>query len=248
MAQAPLLIPPGGAASCDATKQAAIESRQVATKLESELRRAMPPLFQGQASLAQIESLEQELGTLEEAATLLDKDLAKTKTAQVHEALQRLAARLLEVRNGIANARSATEDAFDGVEHAYVDAFGVPVQLARAAQLYDGACGEGDAGSCVRKGELLENGVGLTKDVAAAAQAYNRACALNNPYGCYREGYLRLDGPNEMRDAAAALQPLERGCEMGEGRSCFLREKRSIAGAGGSRTRRERPRWTSALA
>ncbi|MBC7795203.1 MAG: sel1 repeat family protein [Clostridia bacterium] len=191
------------------------EVLQNSAKASSSGRRALRDLWSSEAAVYRITGATDTVAEIESALTTLAKD-QKLKPGQVRGELDQLAAKLLAATQELRGAQQQARDGLFAVENAYVDLYGSTPELARGAEAYDGACAEGDAQSCIRRGQLLQSGDFVAKDLAAAANQFARACVLGSGYACLRQGSLLL----QSGDAPAARPALDRGCELGEPRAC----------------------------
>jgi TPR repeat protein len=66
----------------------------------------------------------------------------------------------------------------------YVHGEGVPLDLARAMDIYEKACNGGDASGCANAAVMYQRGMGVTPDETVAAQRIQRGCQLGLRSAC----------------------------------------------------------------
>lgn len=111
----------------------------------------------------------------------------------------------------------------------YLTGKDLPRDDARAAELFEKACGEGVAQACYARGkQQMRDLLSAKVPVDAAARAKvrefaDKACALGDGWACFSvaDWYLR-EGPQAVlpRDSTRAVALLRRGCDLGYGPSC----------------------------
>jgi TPR repeat protein len=82
----------------------------------------------------------------------------------------------------------------------------------RAVPALEGACGEGQATSCVSLGSLYDGGFGVIRDRRKAAASYKTACDLGDKPGCARLAVLEAQGLGIPRNTTRATRTLEALC------------------------------------
>ena len=109
----------------------------------------------------------------------------------------------------------------------YVQGDGVAADPARAAQLFEQACGRDPVPAsrvavfCSMLGMLYRDGSGVTRDPVAALALFRRACDADWPDACSRVGAMLEDGIGVPRDAAAAIAAYTRGCDGRDPHGCL---------------------------
>lgn len=72
----------------------------------------------------------------------------------------------------------------------YYNGKGVGQDYAKAAELFEKACNEGDAWGCYVLGNMYEYGRGVRQNNQTALEYYGKACDLGDQLGC--ENYAKL--------------------------------------------------------
>ncbi|MEN9800644.1 MAG: hypothetical protein RL653_4341, partial [Pseudomonadota bacterium] len=81
-------------------------------------------------------------------------------------------------------------------------------------------CTSGDMLSCVRKGVLVEYGIGAKKDPAGAVALYKQSCDAGNAGGCFALGTMYVSGKGIPKDEARAAALYKQACEAGNANGC----------------------------
>ena len=97
----------------------------------------------------------------------------------------------------------------------------MPVDMARAAELYRRACTTTEKAGCTPLGWLYENGHVGAADEAAAARFYAEGCSGGWPRGCGNLAvYYEAGRGGLKRDPERARQLRARACAGGETAAC----------------------------
>lgn len=108
----------------------------------------------------------------------------------------------------------------------YVQGIGVAADPARAAQLFEQACGPDPVPAsravfCDMLGLMYRDGHGVTRDPVAALALFRRACDAGWAAGCSGMGSMLEDGIGAPRDAVAAIAAYTRGCDGRDAHGCL---------------------------
>jgi len=87
---------------------------------------------------------------------------------------------------------------------------GGPIDLKRAAQLFETACGD-DAEGCMLLAEARLSGAGVEQSAEEAVSLLRQACRTS-PEGCFRLGAMYRDGEGAERDLQRAVTFFQRAC------------------------------------
>jgi uncharacterized protein len=91
-------------------------------------------------------------------------------------------------------------------------------ERAAAYKAFEKACGQGTVEGCLRQGDLLLEGRGVTKDLEKAERIYKTQCDAGNAFGCTGLGsLLRTVGKH-----AEAHTVYQRACEAGGADACMM--------------------------
>jgi hypothetical protein len=114
-------------------------------------------------------------------------------------------------------------DAFGcyNLAYLYLQGTGVAKDLARAASLYEEACGYGAAGACATVGKLAADGNGVPRDLTKATTFLDKACDGGHGEACENLGEWHAEGGVLPRDDARAVALFERGCRAGFAKACL---------------------------
>ena len=95
----------------------------------------------------------------------------------------------------------------------------------RAFASYDDACDAGAADGCMKAAQMLERGLGTTRDMTRARNRYTMACLRRDAKGCAATAafYLRGDG-GAQADPSRAKILYGRACALGDKPSCARAE------------------------
>jgi uncharacterized protein len=115
-------------------------------------------------------------------------------------------------------AQQATAWADEGYKHD--TGKGVPVDKARAAQLYKSACDGGNIGSCFNLGLMYDLGRGVTQNKVYASRLYNKACNAGDADSCTNLGLLYHNGEGVAKNNTYAAQFYTKGCDGGHRLGC----------------------------
>ena len=151
------------------------------------------------------------------------------------------------------------QEACDGNDALGCEKLAATPDDAKAAQLYDKACGLGDSNACGALAPILQHGTGTAVDHARAVQLAQQACDAGAAIGCTASGESFAEGWNGVTNPAHATDLFTKSCAMNDGRGCAdlanlttdptdAARLRAKACANGYQTRARRPSgaWPSA--
>lgn len=116
-------------------------------------------------------------------------------------------------------------DGCGSLAYAYSEGDGVPLNPARAVELYTKTCDQGSLWACGNLGVHYDNGEGIAEDAARAATLYRKACDGGEAFACVNLGTLYENGRGVPEDKARALALYHQGCQGGEDRGCRKEKK-----------------------
>lgn len=98
---------------------------------------------------------------------------------------------------------------FDDGLKAYEDG-----NYAKAAQIFERLCKDGDTQACFNIGHLYANGSGVKQNFTRSSKYFKIACDAGNYQGCYALGIAYANGDGVQKDAQKSRQMLEAACDM----------------------------------
>lgn len=189
------------------------------------------------------------LGLLHRDGELVEKDHARAAAAlrkacaQMAASCDNLGSMLIEDKDE-AGAAAAFKTGCDSKEDgfakhtvcfklalAHENGWGVPRDLARAAQIHAAACDKGVGHACERLGHIERE----KADPAAQQRAFThfqRACSGGRASSCNNLGLMYAMGMGVARDPSRAGQLFQKACESGDLEACANLGSRLLSGDG----------------
>lgn len=107
-----------------------------------------------------------------------------------------------------------------GVALKYMNGDGVPVDRAKAVELFAKACDDDDILSCAMLGHIYRNGDGVVQDYTKAVALLEKACDAKELESCATLGVLYVTGEGAAKDVARAYALFSDACERHDSTGC----------------------------
>jgi TPR repeat protein len=105
----------------------------------------------------------------------------------------------------------------------------VPLDRARAMELYQRACQGKDAMGCLNLGIIYQQAQGVPADLPRAMELYQRACDGGEMPGCHNLGFMYYTGQGTAKDEARGTEYYRKACKGGLTESCEVLTRLGVA-------------------